>query len=91
MGLNWQMQKKENYRHIWQSAGTAGFTSLLSFYPEDKMCFVLLANEYDENSQGELSKIGKKLFESLKKLNHINLTAPKINGTKPIKSCQGRM
>jgi serine-type D-Ala-D-Ala carboxypeptidase/endopeptidase len=67
MGLNWQMQKKDNYRRIWQSGGTAGFTSLLSVYPEKQTCFVLLANESDENSQGELSKIEGKLFESLDK------------------------
>lgn len=68
MGLNWQMKKNDNYRRIWQSGGTAGFTSLLSFYPEKHSCFVLLANEFDENSQGELSKIESRLFESLDKL-----------------------
>ncbi len=68
MGLNWHMQKKENYRRIWQSGGTAGFTSLLSVYPEKHICFVFLTNESDENSQSELSKIEGRLFESLDKL-----------------------
>ena len=68
MGLNWQMQKKGNVRRLWQSGGTAGFTSLLSVYPEKHICFVLLANEFDENSQSELSQIEGRLFESLDKL-----------------------
>lgn len=68
VGLNWQMQEKED-RRIWQSGGTAGFTSLISIYPEKKICFVFLANEEDEDSQGEFSKMEAKLLEGLRKQN----------------------
>ena len=65
------MQQKED-RRIWQSGGTAGFTSLISLYPDKKICFVFLANEEDENSQGEFSKMEAKLLEGLKKLDDHN-------------------
>ena len=66
------MQKKADIRRIWQSGGTAGFTSLLSLYPEKKICFVLLANEYDDNSEGELSKLEEELFKMLNTLQQTN-------------------
>ena len=64
MGLNWQMDKKENLR-IFQSGGTAGFCSFLVFYPEMNTGIVLLANESDKDSQGELSKAGEKIFKGI--------------------------
>jgi hypothetical protein len=43
-GLTWQMQQKNAiYRRIWQSGGTAGFTSLLVIYPDGcpwEICFL---------------------------------------------------
>ena len=61
-GLNRQMQKKEGVRRIWQSGGNAGFTSLLVVYPDSDYAVVFLTNEHDENSEGDLSSIQKKLF-----------------------------
>lgn len=63
-GLNWQMQQKNaTYRRIWQSGGTAGFTSLLVIYPELKLVMVFLSNEHDENSEGALSSIETGIFD----------------------------
>lgn len=66
MGLNWQMQQKENnYRRIWQSGSTGGHTSLLSVYPELNIVFVFLTNEQDENSEGALSKVEENILKKL--------------------------
>jgi CubicO group peptidase (beta-lactamase class C family) len=63
VGLNWQMQQKEkDYRRIWQSGSTAGFTSLLSVYPELDIVFVFLTNEHDENSEGALSMVEQSIL-----------------------------
>ena len=65
-GLNWQMQQnKESFRRIWQSGGNAGYTSLLVVYPELDYVIVLLSNEHDENSEGDLSSVEKKIFNGL--------------------------
>lgn len=65
-GLNWQMQQKnESYRRIWQSGGTAGFTSLLVIYPELDLVIACLSNEHDENSEGALSSVENKIFNYL--------------------------
>lgn len=66
MGLNWQMhQKEKTYRRIWQSGSTAGFTSLLSVYPELHIVFVFLTNEHDENSEGALSKVEQNILNKV--------------------------
>lgn len=55
-------QKDANHRRIWQSGGTAGFTSLLVIYPELGLVIELLSNENDENSEGALSLIDSEIF-----------------------------
>jgi serine-type D-Ala-D-Ala carboxypeptidase/endopeptidase len=66
IGLNWQMEKKEHApRRLWQSGGTGGFSSLLAIYPEAKIGIVILANESDEDTQGQLSQIAAAIYSSL--------------------------
>jgi CubicO group peptidase (beta-lactamase class C family) len=66
MGLNWQMQDKDDEpRKIFQSGGTAGFCSFLILFPELDFAAVLLANESDENSQGKLSETAHKIVNFL--------------------------
>jgi CubicO group peptidase (beta-lactamase class C family) len=68
MGLNWQMQDKDDEaRKLFQSGGTAGFCSFLILFPELDFAAVLLANESDENSQGMLSETAHKIFNALVK------------------------
>lgn len=63
MGLNWQMQPDENgNRRIWQSGSTMGSTSLVSIYPELSTTISILTNTHDENSEGDLSNIDKKII-----------------------------
>lgn len=69
IGLNWQMDDKENEpRRLFQSGGTAGFSSLLVIYPELNICIVLLSNESDESSQGALSSAAKEIFNRLREM-----------------------
>ena len=66
MGLNWQMQQKnEGYRRIWQSGSTVGFTSLLCVYPDLDIVMVFLTNEHDYNSEGALSSIEQNILKEL--------------------------
>jgi serine-type D-Ala-D-Ala carboxypeptidase/endopeptidase len=66
IGLNWQMeQKRDSPRRIWQSGGTGGFSSLLVIYPEAKIGIVILANESDEETQGQLGQLAAKIYTSL--------------------------
>ncbi|MEZ4811364.1 MAG: serine hydrolase domain-containing protein [Allomuricauda sp.] len=65
MGLNWQMEQKEEKR-VWQSGSTPGYTSLLAMYPQSDTVIVLLTNEHDDTSEGDLSKISVKLLTGIK-------------------------
>lgn len=62
-GLNWQEQLTPNHtRKLWQSGGTFGFGSYCVLYPEERIAIVLLSNESDPGTQGELEKIATKIF-----------------------------
>ena len=66
MGLNWQMDKGEaKPRRVFQSGGTAGFSSSLTIYPDLKTGLILLSNEADENVQGKLSELSQQIFNVL--------------------------
>lgn len=67
-GLNWQMQAKANQpRRIFQSGGTAGFSSFMVIYPDLNVGIVLLSNESDQNSQGALSQAAEAILDKLMK------------------------
>jgi CubicO group peptidase (beta-lactamase class C family) len=63
MGLNWQMAHRAgNERSIFQSGGTRGFSSSLTFYPELHTGIVLLTNEADRTAQDKLSEAAQQVF-----------------------------
>lgn len=58
MGLNWQMMHKSGTeRVIFQSGGTAGFSSCMIFYPELRKGIILLSNESDRTVQDKMSEM----------------------------------
>jgi D-alanyl-D-alanine-carboxypeptidase/D-alanyl-D-alanine-endopeptidase len=68
MVLNWQMTHRDGQqRTIFQSGGTAGFSSSLIFYPELQIGVVLLCNSADHNAQGKLSESGYAILSYLSK------------------------
>lgn len=63
MGLNWQMDKREGKpRRIFQSGGTAGFSSSLTIYPDLRSGVILLSNEADKTTQDKLSEASQTIF-----------------------------
>lgn len=75
MGLNWQMeQKQDKPKRFWQSGSTPGYTSHLAVYPDLNVVIVLLANEHDENSEGDLSKIAEKIIAGIPKTKIFNFS-----------------
>lgn len=67
MGLNWQMMDKtDSPRKIFQSGGTAGFSSFMILYPELDTAVILLTNESDQDTQGVLSQMADKIAGNLK-------------------------
>lgn len=63
MSLNWQMDKREGKaRRIFQSGGTAGFSSNLTIYPDLRTGVILLTNEADQTTQDKLSEASQQIF-----------------------------
>ena len=62
---NWNLEKKEYRKKIWQSGGTFGMSSAVIIYPLDKVGFVLLANDACMDTQGGLSTIAETVLNKL--------------------------
>ena len=54
-------------RKYWHTGGTFGFSSYCVFYPQIDTGIILLSNEFDLESQGELIKIAEKILEALQR------------------------
>jgi CubicO group peptidase (beta-lactamase class C family) len=68
IGLFWRINRIQNKtRKIWHTGGTFGFSSYCVFYPEMNAGIVLLSNEFDATSQGELVHIAEELYETIVK------------------------
>ena len=66
IALFWRMNKTLNGKlKIWHTGGTFGFSSYCVLYPEFKMGIILLSNEMDMTSQGELVGVADKIFEAV--------------------------
>lgn len=63
IGLNWQEQMNaRKQKKIWQSGGSFGFSSYCVIYPELKIAIVMLTNESDQHSQGQMEEMADKIF-----------------------------
>jgi CubicO group peptidase (beta-lactamase class C family) len=68
IGLNWQEQMTpRKYKKLWQSGGTFGFSSYCVIYPALQIAIVMLTNESDQHSQGEMEDMADKIFEKINK------------------------
>ncbi len=66
IALFWRMNKTSNGKlKIWHTGGTFGFSSYCVLYPEFNMGIILLSNEMDMTSQGELVGVADKIFEAV--------------------------
>jgi CubicO group peptidase (beta-lactamase class C family) len=69
MGLNWQMMHKAGTeRTVFQSGGTAGFSSCLIMYPDLKTGIILLTNESDRSAQDKLSEMAYRVLGVVNKI-----------------------
>lgn len=65
-GLFWRMNKTTNGKlKIWHTGGTFGFSSYCVLYPEYNIGIILLSNEMDMDSQGQLVSVADKIYESV--------------------------
>lgn len=66
IGLFWRINKTSKGKlKIWHTGGTFGFSSYCVLYPESQTAIVLLSNEMDMTSQGELVNLADKIFEAI--------------------------
>lgn len=66
IGLYWRLNETSGkMRKVWHTGGTFGFSSYCVLYPEINTGMVLLSNEFDPASQGEIIKVAEKLMEGL--------------------------
>ena len=65
-GIFWRINKTSDGKlKIWHTGGTFGFSSYCVLYPELNTGFILLSNEMDMASQGELISLGDKIFDEI--------------------------
>lgn len=65
IALNWKInQTASNGLKISHTGGSLGFSTYMVFYPHSKMGIVLLTNEADPATQGELISLADTVFES---------------------------
>lgn len=65
-GLNWHMEARDGQPpKIFQSGGTAGFSSFMIIYPGLDIGIVLLSNVSDQHSQGQLSQVAQNISASI--------------------------
>ncbi|KAA2239644.1 beta-lactamase family protein [Chitinophaga agrisoli] len=66
IGLFWRINRiTPSIRKIWHTGGTFGFSSYCVLYPDFNTGIILLSNEFDMTSQGELVGTADKIFEAL--------------------------
>ena len=64
--LNWFVSKTiDSKRRIEHSGGTFGFASFCDLYPDQQTGLVLLANNSDESTQGQLDELSRKIMDVL--------------------------
>ena len=66
IGLFWRINRiPPSTRKIWHTGGTFGFSSYCVLYPDFNTGIILLSNEFDMTSQGELVSVADKIFKEL--------------------------
>lgn len=66
IGLNWNLNKTvDSKRRLQESGGTFGFASYCELYPELHFGIVLLSNESDPATQGQLQEIAEQLLTEI--------------------------
>ncbi|GAB4033004.1 serine hydrolase [Spirosoma jeollabukense] len=66
LALNWFLHKTiDSKRQIEHSGGTFGFASFCDLYPDQKTGLVLLANNSDQSTQGQLQELSGKIMNVL--------------------------
>lgn len=60
IGANWILTTSNGHPQIWHSGGQPGVSSVMAFFPEQKVAFVLLAN-----SSAPLGPIGQAIREAI--------------------------
>jgi CubicO group peptidase (beta-lactamase class C family) len=66
IGFNWNLdQTVDSKRRLQHSGGTFGYASYSELYPELKFGIVLLSNESDQNTQGNLQATAGQIVEAL--------------------------
>lgn len=60
VGANWILTTSNGHPQIWHSGGQPGVSSVMAFFPEQKVAFVLLAN-----SSAPLGPIGQAIREAI--------------------------
>lgn len=66
IGIFWRINTDlGGVRRIWHTGGTFGFSSYCVIFPEKRIGFVLLSNEFDMTSQGALIEAAETLFREI--------------------------
>ncbi|MBD2751598.1 serine hydrolase [Spirosoma validum] len=66
LALNWFLHKTlDSKRQVEHSGGTFGFASLCDLYPDQKVGLVLLANNSDQSTQGQLQELSGNIMNVL--------------------------
>ncbi|SFD80539.1 serine hydrolase domain-containing protein [Spirosoma endophyticum] len=66
LGMNWFLHKTiDSKRQLEHSGGTFGFASFCDLYPDQKVGLVLLANNSDQTTQGQLQELSGKVMNVL--------------------------
>jgi CubicO group peptidase (beta-lactamase class C family) len=66
IALNWLVSKTiDSQRRLRHSGGTFGFASYCDFYPDQRFGVVLLANDANRITQGQLDDLSKKITNAL--------------------------
>ena len=66
IGIFWRINTDSGgVKKIWHTGGTFGFSSYCVIFPEKKIGFVLLSNEFDMTSQGALIEAAETLFREI--------------------------
>ncbi len=60
IGANWVLSTINGHPQVWHSGGQPGVSSFMTFYPDQKLAFVLLAN-----SSAPLGRVGQAIREAI--------------------------
>lgn len=65
-GLFWRVNDlADGEKRVWHTGGTFGFSSYCVLYPRSQIGIVLLSNEMDKASQGELVDIAERIYTEI--------------------------